>query len=506
MFKQRIRQWGFDKKLKESDMLVIRRKNSERHAKGKKTAVRVHGRIVAPERFEQYFRRKAKYRRTGLARAPTPPYISCFTPLPAQTPTPVEDEPPTFAIQVSASNGSAWAPNSTERDVGQSRIARARTPGLGFILDEDGVPFVIDRHRKSLTYRSSVPSSPTSPSNFLIPEYLLFNVRAYIESSFETGTWTTDEEGYCVNITPGFNIRSSAHEDFQVYCIMAADILADGDPVQFRRLLSLASVLVPEILQAEHPEALEYLLDSFIYLSGEGFHAAVRYLCTFIAEAASLYLRGNTPWRNICQSLGRLDVGSMSDSMFQVWKCTFNNFVKRLGLLNKSTLRNHLAILNREYRLTNHVQEGVLLRKLLFDCEQFLGETAWQNKMIITELGYNLIHQERYEEAEQLGLDILSQHEDKLSFWGKVGFLELVARSQYYEGKEPLAEKNMRDAIVMIAGQYGVEYPDAIDMKIWLERWLRNWGRHEDGDILRAEIEEAIEEDDVDREQKATSA
>ncbi|MCJ1247032.1 hypothetical protein MMC30_004243 [Trapelia coarctata] len=58
MYKNKITQWGLDKKNKENEIVAFIRKTTQRAAVGKKSVIRIRGRVLDPEEAERYLKRK----------------------------------------------------------------------------------------------------------------------------------------------------------------------------------------------------------------------------------------------------------------------------------------------------------------------------------------------------------------------------------------------------------------------------------------------------------------
>ena len=56
----------------------------------------------------------------------------------------------------------------------------------------------------------------------------------------------------------------------------------------------------------------------------------------------------------------------------------------------------------------------------------------------------------------------------------------------------------MREAIQLIVGQWGIEHSWVLEFMNVLEGWLRVWGRKEDANTLRGEIEQLMGRDEID--------
>ncbi len=81
MYKNKITQWGLDKKNKEHEVLAFIRKTTQRAAVGKKTIARVRNHVLDLEEVQRYIKRKPYSMKFALEQsASTPPGLVCFTP------------------------------------------------------------------------------------------------------------------------------------------------------------------------------------------------------------------------------------------------------------------------------------------------------------------------------------------------------------------------------------------------------------------------------------------
>jgi hypothetical protein len=137
-----------------------------------------------------------------------------------------------------------------------------------------------------------------------------------------------------------------------------------------------------------------------------------------------------------------------------------------------------------------------MLRELVAQSEHASGVTSSSLTMLMIRLGLNLKDQGEFLKGEELGWQILGRAE--ITEFQKIEALELIAWMQYYQNKMVQAEKTMRDVIDMIVDQWGVTDPWAINNSVYLEQWLRSWGREEDAYKLKADREVLIGKDEID--------
>jgi hypothetical protein len=500
MYKDRIKKWGLDKKNKERDMVAILRKKTERKAVGKQTSFRVRGQVVAMEDVLLYFKRKGT-RETAISAAPTPSDISCWTPSPVHTPQPVDNVTQMISTDCSPSEAHLdtflpLAPVKNDREAGV--VGRGWTRAPPFIHDEHVRQSARNDTYNFLSDRLRISYSPSSPQTLFITEHLLFSIKAYFDGSFDSKTWITDENGYCKTITPAATIVPDYRHDFSKYCGIAGELVEKGSYVEFRRVLSKAFNLVQDLLRAEHQRTLGCFFEVFLYLMRKGLTDIVSLLCNYISKMATNVIAKEHPWSHICRLIGMLNMESFEHSIIQSWKCTIDAFEKGLGQFNPSTLGFYLQFIHLVYGSKDRLEEERLLRGLLAQFKQMLNMSTSQATRVMLNLGYNMIAQGRYTEAEELGLDVLSQVQGDELYVNTIEALEIIAWGQYCRHETNSAEKNLRDAIEMVIYGWGMSDPWAIKNMIFLEGWLREWGRKEEADQLKTERDELIGKDEID--------
>ena len=477
MFKDRIKKWGLDKKNKERDMIAIFRKKTQREAVGKKSSFRVRGQVVAMENVLQYFKRKKEIPKIGPSAASTPPDISCSTPSPVHTPQPSDNGTcmDTFLPLALASN---------DRDAGLVVSEWTSTPPI--VADEH----LIGRTYNSVSGRSKIPYSPSSPRSLLVTERLFFSINAYFDGRFRIQP-----------IAPGTLSLPNHAPDFETYCRNAAEFLRLGSTDKFRRELSKATNLVQGLLRAEHPRTLDCFLEVFLSLLRAGYPEIASLLRDFIGKMAATVIVRKHPWGDICRLISELDPESLEQVLVQSWRCTINAFENNLGPFNQLTLNTHLQFIHHVYASTDLLEEERLLRELLAQCEHASNIPIVPTTGIILNLMRNMTAQGRYTEGERLGQVILSRPQDDRGIMREIESiiaLKFMAESQYQQHQPKEAERSLRVALEMVTKYWGMNHPLAIEILINLEKWLRGWGRQEEADELEADVDILVGRDEID--------
>ncbi|KAH8587637.1 hypothetical protein B0O99DRAFT_641252 [Bisporella sp. PMI_857] len=337
-----------------------------------------------------------------------------------------------------------------------------------------------------------VSHSPSPPQVLLVSENLFHNIKVYFENSCRN----IDNHG-TVRAPDGTELLYDLCNDFDSYCFTATMLIQKSLYVEFRRALTKASALVERILLVEHPRSLACFLEVFIHLIQTGLPEVTSLLRDFIKGMSAKVTRKGHPWGEICRLLGELDSESLDQAMAQIWKFITDIFGSELGTFNPFAVSVRLDYIKRVYGSTNYLEEERHLRGLL---AQSGGIPQHKTPRMMLNLAHNLNRQGYYREAEEMALKVLGLLQKYEMYAGRIvetiESLKIVSQSQLDLGHILEAEQTMREAIRMIVGKWGEQHPWVPEFKNVLEGWLRGWGRHEDANLLRGEIEESMGKDD----------
>ncbi|KAG4434245.1 hypothetical protein IFR05_010264 [Cadophora sp. M221] len=281
----------------------------------------------------------------------------------------------------------------------------------------------------------------------------------------------------------------------------AIDFWKRGLLNEFRRLLSKACELVPDILRSAYPRTLDRILGVFILFIRQGLPEIAHCLRTYIAKMAAVVIGSQLPWNRLCRLLGMLEAESLDQAIITSWKCTNDALRSGLGRFSESSIKADLCFLEYVHGSQNQVEEERLLRTLLSEFEKTLGTSNPLVMKVIIRLAQNQLHQRNNQEAEDLANDILSAALDRnsqVTVVMQMKVLSVLAASQYRRKAFHSAEKSIRRAIKITRDEWGVGNPWIIRYMTVLEEWLREWGRIEEVDELRMEIDSVVGLDDTD--------
>ncbi|CZR63042.1 uncharacterized protein PAC_12939 [Phialocephala subalpina] len=498
MYRDRTKKWKLGKNNKESDMFAIFRKKNERDAIGKQTSFRVRGKVVTMDQVHQYLNRKTTLRDQDVYNAPTPSDVSYRTPSPIPMATSTDDN----AQHITAEQLS-YPRLSCQMEISlfpSSRYVAGITEVNG-TEDDTILQMTLNNMYNLLSPDPSIPRSPSAPQTLLIPEYLLLTIKTYVNGSFEKGTWFTDENGLCTTVSPIADDNPDLVFQLESHCNTALQLLEDGFIVEFRRTISKAFGIVLDLFRSGDPQTLHSILSIFLLFRQKGRLDIVKMLRNYIYDIASGLYKQRHPWLDICRFVGRLEEGTFEEAVVRIWKCLLDAFEKAVGSFHCSCLDARLNFIRRVHGSVDPLQEERLLRGLLAQCNEGESDTLKkQALMIIRELGLNLCSQERYIEAEKLGEAVLTRAEEQDWYVEKTNAVKLIAWSQYFQDKRSLAENSLRQVVKMMVDGWGRSDPSALYNMIKLEGWLRNWGREEEANELKIEIDKVIGKDESNEE------
>lgn len=487
-------------------MLAIMRNKTKRYAIGKDTWFRVRGRTITIEQVQSYFERRPDLLVAPAAEThdpPTPSDVSYGTPLPMPASPFLQNhtEMVTTYITSQMNNNQTDSIMSTKAADNTEKIewtymredtARCSTEDVRLIR------WTLNDMLSLISPDSEIPRSPSAPPSLQVPERLFFTIQTYMYGCFEKGIWATDEKGYCsvVRYTQGEVIPDPV--DFANNCNTALSLLTNGSIVEFRRTLSKAFEIVKDCVRIEHPGTVENFLDVFLYITQVGYTEIGEMIRRFISQLASELYGKHHPLVHVCLLFRMLENESLTISLAQLWRVLLGTFKKKLGVFHRSTIAGEIDFTRRVTKFSDPLEAETHLRRLLAHCEEAELFSESQTFEIITELGWNLIKQGRYVEAENFGLDIQCRIGEQDFYWQKVLCLELLAESQYRQSKRDLAENNQRLAIKMIVDEWGMSDACAIKNMVRLGTWLCEWGDVDEADELKWQIVEAVGTDESD--------
>ncbi|KAG4432828.1 hypothetical protein IFR05_011693 [Cadophora sp. M221] len=489
-----MKKWGLLKNIKEHEALAILRVKAKRDAIGRDTLVEKHNQTVEIERFLRHARRKGLQTVTETS-VSVPDYISCRTPPPSTS----SDENGTGIVSVSAITLSSATNHHINIKLAPYNPA---TEWSDETENLDGSGF-LTTHIRHVLEHPTINRTPEPPAVLQIPEQLFYNISSYYAGSLHDGSWLIQTRDGATSCEVDNLYDSDQRNELQGYFSMAGNLKAHGSLVEFRRVLSQAFRLVQGIIQRSHPRTLDRLFSSLLWLIHSGLIEVALLFRDYIRSLSISLTSIQQPWGRIFLLLGNLDETSLEQALIKAWQCNNNALDRGLEPFSDSGLLTRLNHIHHVHE-TYDGQEAERLLWIIYDeYERSSDKTATQIPTIMLSLGHSMLAQGKFEETENMGLEILSRarEEPRVSFNLRVDAMVLTARAQYYQRKNDLAESGMREAIRTLAGFWGHACPLSTRYVNLLESWLREWGRDDDAAELKRVADLVIGLDETDMEQ-----
>ena len=469
-------------------MRAILQKKMQRDAVGKPSAFRVRGKSVTAEEVWKYFRRKGVLHPELMASstiAATPEAVECWTPPPSPKPIQHVEEGRGMRDVFQSSLPSfddvpldmeAWMPN------GEFMTGGNHQPGNRTL---DQMRRLFSFSPEMLTFE--MPRSPLPPQSLLVPEQLFFNIRAYFNSSFSSGSFFSNDKGNVVRV----NEPEEAFQhlrDFQGLCIMGSSMLFGKSFVEGRRLLSKACATMENIINEQHPRALDYILYTLSTLKSDQRNEVVTLLRNHIGRMAAQLFAVDHPWGQILSLMGIVEEPCLRSAMGEAFKCSNDALKHHVGQFHRDVLKCYCRYINVQFDPTTAEK---LLLDLLEKAEQEYENSDHRISNLRGEYAWCLYGQRRYIEAVEI---INCEFVPSRDFWK----LEILAWCFYQMGQTYEAEMKIREAIESAEQIMGRNHPEKLDYMLTLSDWLLEWGRVDESNQLKGEITSLIEPDDID--------
>ncbi|KAH7342653.1 hypothetical protein BKA65DRAFT_295241 [Rhexocercosporidium sp. MPI-PUGE-AT-0058] len=408
-----------------------------------------------------------------------PDYICCRTPPPSA---PSNEEDHEMIIERSLSNqGTEWS---------------------------DAPEFILDRGENQWTRihlmlnHPSIHRPPAPPAVLRIPEQLFHNINSYYASSLHDGSWITrNRDGATVCKVDNLYDPDQRNE-LQGHFSMAGNLKARGSLIEFRRVLSKAFRLVHSIIERSHPRTLDRLFSSLLWLVHSGLIEVALLFRDYIRSLSMSLTSTQQSWGSIFLLLGNLEEASLEQALIKAWQCNNDALDRGLDPFSDSGLLTRLNHIHHVHETYDGQEAERLLWIIHGEYERTSDKAATQIPTIMLSLGHSMLAQGKYEETENMGLEILSRARDepRISLNLRVDAMVLTARAQYYQGKNDTAESSLREAIRTLTDRWGDTCSLATRYVNLLESWLREWDRDEDAEELKRVADLAIGLDETDME------
>jgi len=198
--------------------------------------------------------------------------------------------------------------------------------------------------------------------------------------------------------------------------------------------------------------------------------------------------------------VGQLEPAQLEDAIGLAWRCTHDGFERNLGPLHETTLLCYIDYIVWIHGSTDHSTEESLLRDVLTRCETVYGHYSEMTLTINSRIAESLYEQKRLLESETLALEVVRRARVAAEDVQLILALELASMAEYDLREYELAERHLREGMAVCERLGNGEHPWIIKTRAKLEGWLREWGRDDEADRLKVEVDDLIGLDDIDEE------
>lgn len=321
-----------------------------------------------------------------------------------------------------------------------------------------------------------IPSRPTTPDVFSIPERIFQEIKNYYIGSFESGNWISTSEHLNCSTTKVQGNAVKPLSTLYTQCQHACQLFNRDYFQDAGQALICASAVIKQILQAEHPQTLSDLV-SLILLTHYCHRKEVglSILRQFSALGA-IVLGDNHPLRCICAWLTSVDQSQTEEILTRCLGSAADHFEKVLGPMHRSTLCTQIENIKRVILLCDTNQADKALQKLLVACDRTLDYYDVRILDILLWLGCSYVEMGAYGDAEITGRDVVArarclENETQNAFYQSQG-LYILANAQNGLGQGQLAEKNLRQAIDLRVRLHGKQDGQVGVWLLLLGDWL----------------------------------
>ena len=314
--------------------------------------------------------------------------------------------------------------------------------------------------------------------------------------SFSNCTWVMVDGETCTNVMKGGDLEDL--DNFYNYCSTGVELFRKRRFVEGRRLVSQACSLVRNIIMAENPQSVEYLLHVLLFLIRGDFPDIVFLLSKYISNMASVCLPAEHSWAQILRLMASLDPDYSEEIILQCWKCMNEMYRQGLGQRHVVSIESEVNMIRLSLTGPNLGLAEQRLRDIQVRCAKETGVGSKISFHVFNSLWRNLCAQGKYAEAEEAVWKVLGSDEElKYKQYYSLGRAYL-ARAQYEQGKRDLSKQNIIEAVKIIGTHLEPSDPWALRELLVLQSLWQEWGFEQEPVELGKEIELRVQHGKVD--------
>jgi len=339
----------------------------------------------------------------------------------------------------------------------------------------------------------AVPSSPSNPKIFEAPRQIFVSIRSYVLGSFESNIWlVADDKEVIINTKSS---GTSIMDTFVNSLYTAYNLLEQRSFPQAGKFLDKGSALIHDLLLEDNPRMLVGLLDVMSLMLRSGWSECSNLILNHASNMAAIVLPDMHPLRRIFNNLILLGPELAEDIIANAWKSFLDVFEQTSGSSTVDFIQNWAEYIYIFIRLRDpDVVEGQL-RSMVEKCKEVHGSLDCRYLAALLALADFLRVQRRYRDAAAAAKEVIHcASEGKFQFTAQARCrgMEVLARSQYGNFDDELAESTLRQAIATSSTEWGRQDANTLQLLTRLEQWLAVFGKLEEAKEVSMLLEEIL--------------
>lgn len=288
----------------------------------------------------------------------------------------------------------------------------------------------------------------------------------------------------CVSTKNKHSVRKTFF-DVHYDCVTAYRLLERKSNREGLQVLVRGFDGIRVILEDEQPQVVDSLFYLIFYLTSLKNKTFLKAFLNRFAKTARSLLPENHPLSQISRRLREFDTAQLFDVVLNAWHSMIDLFKALLGPFHSDTLVCVIDYLLVKCNTGNGDESDRQLRALLRECEELCGLNDLRSMLLLNRLGELLLKTGRFADAEVAGRDIVQRSLETQSDEFRHGGLDILARSQYCQGKLQLAVSTQSELADLCCLLYGGSDSVTCGHLVRLEEWLMGLSRAEEAEECR---------------------
>ena len=342
----------------------------------------------------------------------------------------------------------------------------------------------------------SVPASPQSPEKFRPLEVIFTHYRNYVNGALDCGLWINESDDQGLYSTKESHLFRNG---LSYFCTLSFELLNRGLFAEAGKLLRRTAICLEEAIVSEDPHLLGDLVLALETFQFTKYQHVLDILYEHSANLAAKFLAEGHPLRYICAALKSDPVLSTEDSIAGLLEGMCITLRDLLGGQNIHIIELEFRITLRRSQRQKFDNTKWQLQQIKYRIEQNCGSRNTRYLDVLFHMANTFLLCSEYSEAEMTAYEMLKILEDErtIPFCHKPFYrctaLWTLSYCLYDRGDLILAEEALRESIELALSVRGLEGKALFPCET-LETWLREWGRLQEADEVRALHSKLVDE------------